>query len=136
MWSKTSIGNDSFKVTVQCAIHEWAHHVRSGSDRLRSDSNSYPVRYADDCFGARCNPQCPEQVLLGLLNELWPSYINYVVVVLIIAVTVLCLCYKTVIMWKKYTLLRRYREFINWNEMHTSTENNSVSCDCYQRCKT
>lgn len=108
MWSKTYIatGNNSVKVSLQCAIHEWNEHFR------RSNA-AKPVGYSDNCFGARCNPQCPESVLLGILDELWPETWKWIVVAGIVTVTVLCLSFKIIMMWKKRFLFREYRKFIN-----------------------
>ena len=108
MWSNTSITNpnSTAKVTIQCAIHEWNQHLRK-----RFQSSSYPVRYSDNCIGAICNPQCPESILLGVLGELWPDPVKYLVVTIVLAVTVLSLVYKVVMMWKKYRLFKSYEHF-------------------------
>ena len=119
MWSKTYITNrnSSSKVTLQCAINEWNHYVRS-----RSSLGVYSVHYSDDCFGARCNPKCPETIRLGILGELWPTPFKWVVVVMVIAVTVFCVLCKRILMYKKTMLLNGYRKFINRNTVEIAND--------------
>jgi hypothetical protein len=105
-WSKTSISNKngSSVVTLQCAINEWNRYIRKGL--------YYTVRYSDECFGATCNPKCPETITLGVLGELWSTTFKWVVVGVTLALTVLCLLYKIILMHKKTVLLNGYRKFI------------------------
>jgi ABC-type multidrug transport system ATPase subunit len=108
MWSSTYIKkeNSSSTVTIQCAIQEWNQHLREGSGL-----SSYPVRYFDNCSGARCNPHCPESILLGVLGDVWPAPTKWLVVGIVLAVTFLSLVYKAIMTWKKYVLFEKYGKF-------------------------
>jgi hypothetical protein len=111
LWSSTSITNPQSdeKVTIQCAINEWNHHVRRST---RLESSSYPVRYFDHCVGAICNPQCPESILLGVLGDIWPD-LGYLIVTMVLAVTTTSLVYMVLMVWKKRLLFHSYQDFLN-----------------------
>ena len=120
VWSRTYSTKDknSTKVTLQCAIHEWNQKVRK-----KKPGSDYPVCYSDDCQGAGCNPHCPEKVLLGGMNDLWPAGASAVVVCLVLTVTCICLVYKAVMMWRRYALFKAYRAFINEGKVSAETSN-------------
>lgn len=121
---KTYIKNEntSHEVTVRCAIHEWNRKVLT-----HGIAGFQAVRYFDACFGARCNLQCPERVLLGILNELWPKVARYSVVALVFAVAIFCICFKAFIMCKKRALLTRFQTYINLREVNVDNKRSSVS---------
>jgi ABC-type uncharacterized transport system YnjBCD ATPase subunit len=124
IWSKISLrkGNSSSTVSLQCAIHEWNQYLRGS----RSSITSYPLRYSDDCFGARCNSQCPETVMLGQLGQTLPSIFKWVVVGMVLTINVLCLFYKIIMMWKKRVLLRGYTEYISRREQKVRSDKMSL----------
>ncbi|XP_062523405.1 uncharacterized protein LOC134198090 isoform X2 [Corticium candelabrum] len=126
-WSETYIksNTDDNQTSLQCAIHEWNVHIQSGSHR--QESNSYPVRYLDTCFGARCNPHCPETVLLGIFNEFWPRGVQFLLVFFVLLVTVLCIFYKTVMFAKMKWLMKDYKRFRDWDKMHNRDQRKGLS---------
>lgn len=131
-WSKVHIETHGSAIvpptSLQCAIREWNKYLRNSTSRLLLPS--YPVRYIDTCFGARCNPQCPEVVQFGVVDDFWPERVQYSLVGLTLLVTLVCISYKIVMVWRKRDFLRNYDKFIEWERLRSETEKKGVTQLC------
>eukprot|EP00118_Oscarella_pearsei_P004171 m.17345 g.17345 ORF g.17345 m.17345 type:complete len:1779 (+) comp27452_c0_seq1:72-5408(+) len=111
-WKKVKISrNETGSVSLQCALHRWNRAWRG-----LSEEDKYPIRWIDDCFGARCNQFCVEEVLLGILNGLWDDWVGFLLDAIVLFVGCMALLFKAVMMVRKKWLIEDQRRFLDWDK--------------------
>lgn len=103
----TLTGHTGPSVTISSAIQEWLSARDAGT----------VVGYTESCRGPRCNPLCPEDIILGELGPVWGYRIQLLVSLSIVAISALSLSVKaSLYVWYK-VLERRQRRAIESGEV-------------------
>lgn len=103
----TLTGHTGLSVTISSAIQEWLSARDAGT----------VVGYTESCRGPRCNPLCPEDIILGQLGPVWGYRIQLLVSMSIVAISALSLSVKaSLYVWYK-VLERRQRRAIESGEV-------------------
>ncbi len=88
-------------VKMSDAIHEWITRARKDPRHL--------FQMQDACEGAQCNPQCPEKVVLGSLSPHWPTWLQVVLLGIVILIAISSLAAKMGL-WLWDVILKQQRK--------------------------
>ena len=66
-------------ITISEAVHQWLVGARRDP--------RFFLQLQDYCQGAHCNPDCPEQVVLGGTSSHWPLWCQATILATVIAIT-------------------------------------------------
>ena len=95
------MNSSSHGVTIQEAVSEWYHSTENR-------------QYTDDCHGPYCNKKCPDEVLLlEITSDNWPKWIEWLVILMTVLISIVCMTAKTLFTVWLYVMDRKQLAYLN-----------------------